>query len=83
MIDRLAEFLCKLIREGRYRVRLNEVPYYRKWYLEKYLDFLLIREGKVRARYVGPPRRRMVGECKRVKSTRQDPWITGDQEVVP
>jgi len=74
VIKILTELLYNLTQGREYRIRLNEIPYYKKWYLEKYLDFL-IHKGMVKAIYVGPsPKDMKAKECRNVHSIDKDPW---------
>jgi len=74
VIKILTELLYNLAQGKEHRIRLNKIPYYKKWYLEKYLHFL-IHKGMIRAIYVGPlPKDMEARKCRNVRSINKDPW---------
>ncbi|GEM_PF-3775926 len=74
VVGLIADIVYKLIRGGTTSKRLTRIPYYKKWYLEKYLDFL-IHQGMIKAIYRGPRPKEFEDErCRRVRSIPGDPW---------
>ena len=73
-VNVITETVYDLIRSGKNRRKLNKIPYYKKWYLEKYIDFL-IHHGMVKAIYTGPkPREFKDNVCRKTRSVPEDPW---------
>ena len=74
VIKIITDEIYNLVREGSSQKHLNRIRYYEKWYLEKYLDFL-IQQGMIKAIYRGPsPKGFSDEECRKVRSIPRDPW---------